>query len=269
MALQADATVLSVRSTAGGANEKISVIRLSDSGPGALTPVITAGGPLTFCNGGNVRLASDQAGAIQWFRNNSVIAGAIDIAYVASQTGSYTVLVSNANGCGISSPVNVTVRNNPPTPPMNWSTPQFSTTAGYINYEWFLNNTIIAGVDSNVFKPTQTGEYKVIVTDNFGCKTSSDKFILRILAVNDIVIGDSKINYYPNPVQTILTIDVTNPYLNKLEAQLYDVSGKLVYKQSLDRSRNQLGLQKLPTGVYQLIIRNEAGKVSVKIFVTR
>jgi len=90
-----------------------------------------------------------------------------------------------------------------------------------------------------------------------------------VLAVSDIVIGESKLRYYPNPVKTVLNIEVSNPFINKLKAEVYDVSGKLVYTQLLNQTHNKLPLQKLPTGFYQLVIHNEVKRVSVKLIVGR
>ncbi|HJS53224.1 MAG TPA: T9SS type A sorting domain-containing protein, partial [Chitinophagaceae bacterium] len=206
---------------------------------------------------------------IQWYRNNNPINGATDTSYLAAVSGTYFVRVSNSNGCGNSLPVIVTVNNNPVKPQVNWSTPLFSTTAGYPHYQWWFNDVMIADSDSNSFRATQTGEYKVTVFDSLGCRSISDSFILRVLAVGDIVIGGSKIRYYPNPVQSVLNIEVSNPYVNKFKAELYDVSGKLVLSQLLNQAHNQLPLQKLPTGFYQLVIHNEVKRVAVKLIVGR
>lgn len=251
-----------------GNSQSTVVVRLLDNGS-AILPVITAGGPLVFCAGNNVRLVSSEQGTIQWYRNNNPINGATDTSYLAAVSGTYFVRVSNSNGCGNSLPVIVTVNNNPVKPQVNWSTPLFSTTAGYPHYQWWFNDVMIADSDSNSFRATQTGEYKVTVFDSLGCRSISDSFILRVLAVGDIVIGGSKIRYYPNPVQSVLNIEVSNPYVNKFKAELYDVSGKLVLSQLLNQAHNQLPLQKLPTGFYQLVIHNEVKRVAVKLIVGR
>ncbi len=64
--------------------------------PGTLpTGTITAAGSLLMAGSTGV--------TYQWFRNGVAIAGAVNASYTATQSGSYTVLVTNAQGCvGIS-----------------------------------------------------------------------------------------------------------------------------------------------------------------------
>ena len=132
-----------------------------------------------------------------------------------------------------------------------------------------LNGNRIAGNDSNIYKPVQTGSYKVSVTDNNGCRNISDSFNLVVLAVADITVGNARLRYYPNPASTVLNIDVTNPVYNKLEAELYDISGKLLMRQLLNQRSNQLQVHQLPAGIYQLLIYNDHERTMVKVVVVK
>ncbi|HKS24725.1 MAG TPA: hypothetical protein VJZ76_18150, partial [Thermoanaerobaculia bacterium] len=75
------------------------------------TPTITAGGATTFCDGGSVTLTSSSATGNQWYLNGSAISGATSNTYSATASGSYTVKVTNGNGCAsaMSSATSVTV----------------------------------------------------------------------------------------------------------------------------------------------------------------
>lgn len=233
-------------------------------------PVINAGGPTMFCNGSSVVLTSAANSNNQWYKNGVIINGGTSANLDVTTTGKYTAKVIES-GCesAVSNEILVTVNNNPAKPPITWNTPEFSTTAGYAHYQWSLNNVAIAGVDNNVYKPLQTGLYNVLVTDNNDCKNTSDNFNLVLLAVSDITIGDSKLRYYPNPAQTVLHIDISNSILNKLKAELYDQLGRLVHTQLLNQSHNEMALQKLSAGIYQLVIHDMTKRVSVKLIVTR
>ncbi|GEM_PF-5047487 len=83
--------------------------------PTISTPIITASGTTTFCNGGSVTLSTSVTGVTyQWFQNGSSIAGATSSNYAATQSGNYTVMVTNAASCTrTSAPLTVTV-NAPP-----------------------------------------------------------------------------------------------------------------------------------------------------------
>lgn len=69
------------------------------------TPVITASGPLTFCNGDQVTLSTNSwAGATyQWTKNSIDIQGETSLSYTATSTGSYRVR-QTGNGCSKLSP---------------------------------------------------------------------------------------------------------------------------------------------------------------------
>ncbi len=65
------------------------------------TASITEGGATTFCQGGSVVLnANTGTGLIyQWENNGTNITGATSASYTATTAGSYTVVVTNSNGC--------------------------------------------------------------------------------------------------------------------------------------------------------------------------
>lgn len=63
---------------------------------------VTAGGPTTFCAGGNVTLTEAPTGGCtyQWYKNGSSIAGATSTTYVATTAGTYKCLVTKTiSGC--------------------------------------------------------------------------------------------------------------------------------------------------------------------------
>ncbi|PWN67792.1 hypothetical protein C1638_004125 [Chryseobacterium oncorhynchi] len=73
---------------------------------------VTAGGPTALCTGGSVQLTADYntTGAYQWYRNGTIIPGAIFYQYTATTAGTYTV-TRELGGCTspASAGVNVTV----------------------------------------------------------------------------------------------------------------------------------------------------------------
>jgi len=208
----------------------------------------------------------------QWSLNGNVIAGVHDNFLRPTQMGIYKVTVTGNLSCtSTSDEFNFNCASfGPPKPPITWTNGYFfTTTAGYSHYQWSLNGTAIAGNDSVSYKPSQTGLYKVTVTDNFGCANTSDSFNLVILGVADIVLGEAKLRCYPNPVRTTINVDVSNARSNKLTAELFDVTGRIVQKRLLNQNKNQLPVQTLPPGLYQLVIYNKTEKTVVKIMVIK
>jgi hypothetical protein len=73
------------------------------------TPVISAGGSTTICPGGSVALNSTGTGTFQWYNGSSPV-GTNSASYNASAAGSYSVELTNNNGCNATSnTINVTV----------------------------------------------------------------------------------------------------------------------------------------------------------------
>src|SRR6266487_2683708 len=163
-------------------NNSVVAVRLVESGQ-QITPLITARGPLSFCDGGNVRLSSSETGSRQWFRNNLSISGATDTVYIASVTGSYTVVVNNSRGCGTSSPVPVTVTI-PFTPSIIASGPValctgdsvILTSNAYGGNQWYKDGVAISGSTYSILIVTTAGNYTAKITVN-GCESVSSNAI--------------------------------------------------------------------------------------------
>jgi hypothetical protein len=233
--------------------------------------LIAVAKPLISWNGSILYTSSTYAN-YQWWLNGNTIAGANGNSYGPTQTGIYKVTVTGNLGCtNTSDELNFNCASfGPPKPPINWNNGYyFTTTTGYAHYQWLLNGSAIAGSDSDRHKPAQTGLYKVTVTDLAGCSNTSDSFNLVVLGVADITIGDAKLRCYPNPVHTVLNVDVTNVRSNNLHLELYDVTGRFIKKQLLNQNNNRLPVQGLSTGLYQLVIYNGREKTVLKVMVLK
>ncbi|MBX7108656.1 MAG: SBBP repeat-containing protein [Chitinophagales bacterium] len=68
---------------------------------GSPTAKITAGGPLSFCQGDSVILSATAGTGFtyQWKKGSAIIAGATNISYTAKTAGTYKVTITNSNGC--------------------------------------------------------------------------------------------------------------------------------------------------------------------------
>jgi hypothetical protein len=145
----------------------------------------TISGTLVFCSGGNTTLFSDYADGNQWYVGGTLITGATNQAFVATAPGSYTVTVTDGNGCTSvqSAPAVVTVNNPPPTPTIAGTTngtgtqdqacPEqpltlTATSAGATSFQWYSNNDTLNGETNSTYQATGTATYFVTATVN-GC----------------------------------------------------------------------------------------------------
>lgn len=139
--------------------------------------IIGAGGPTTFCIGGSVVLSAPPGYIYQWFRSGATIVGATGMNYTATTTDSFTVGITNANGCyDLSAPLFVSAAVSPTinagsatsfcAGPGNGVTLTANTGAasGTMFYQWQKNGVdISAAIAVNYFANT-TGVYTCVVS---------------------------------------------------------------------------------------------------------
>lgn len=158
------------------------------------TPVLTAVGSL--CGTNSVQLNSSVTNSIfiyKWYRNNTLITGAIQPSYTTNQAGNYHLVISYGACSATSNTVNLELNsitaslNLPATSiiiPGETKTLTATTNAVNPTFEWFRNNAIITGQMGSSINVTQNGVYKVIVTQTTGCNATQE-------AVSELVYPDS------------------------------------------------------------------------------
>jgi len=143
------------------------------------TPVVTASGNTSICEGSSVLLATSAANAYQWFKNGSPVSEGRGQSFSASTAGTYTVVVTNSNGCAsaASQPVTVFVRAIPATPVVTLSGNTTFCSGGKVvltansgsSLQWLLNDTPIPGANTDTYTATVGGNYTVVAINNNGC----------------------------------------------------------------------------------------------------
>jgi uncharacterized delta-60 repeat protein len=208
----------------------------------------------------------------QWYLNGDTISGAHTDTFNPTQLGRYKVTVANLSCQNTSEEfeANCTVLG-PPAPANIWDGKKFSTMPGYAHYQWYQNDTAIAGANGDTYTPglTQFGYYKVVIADKYSCTNTSEKQPYFVTALSDIAVGDATLHYYPNPARSVLNVDIAHTGRNKLQAELYDLSGRLLQRKVLNQVHNQLRVDGLASGLYQLVIYNGTEKFAAKVAVLK
>ncbi len=153
--------------------------------PSTPTATITAAGPTTVCSGGSVVLNANTGTGYTyvWKRNGTTISGATSAGYTATQSGSFTVQVSNGGCAATSSATSVTVSTTSLTASLTAGGAttfcsggsvllSASTGTGY-TYVWKRSGTTISGATSSSYTATQAGSYTVTITSGSCSATSS------------------------------------------------------------------------------------------------
>jgi large repetitive protein len=135
------------------------------------TPTITAGGPTTFCAGGNVELTATAGISYLWST------GETSQSVNVTESDSYSVTVTDANGCeGTSVPTNVTVNPNPAVPTITSSGPTDfceGTSITLTSSETSGNTWSPNGETTQSIVVTEADNFSVTFTDANGCSASS------------------------------------------------------------------------------------------------
>lgn len=135
---------------------------------------------LQVCAGDTTILVAQGAAAAlqyQWFYNGAAIPGATNVTYITSIAGSYKVFIKTGP-CSSDTSDAVTISVVPlPQATLATATPDIcagetalleANTGAGLSYSWLLNNSSIPGETAATLNTTQSGAYKVIVS-NGGC----------------------------------------------------------------------------------------------------
>lgn len=140
--------------------------------------------PLAGCPEDNLLLTCNTSPTFtyQWLRNGSPVAGANQPEFSPTQSGSYTVRITENNCPVVSSAVQVTIHPTPATPQITGSgtidactggTLTLTATAGYASYNW--SN----GGQSQTTQVSSSGDYTVTVANAQGCSAISLPYVVN------------------------------------------------------------------------------------------
>lgn len=219
------------------------------------TPTIRAESDTSFCIGGSVVLTSSASAGNQWFKDGTIITGATDKTYIASQSGNYSVEVSNNFGCPskISSITKVTAKITPSKATITRSGADLVSSSINGNL-WFKDSTQISGATNNIYKPLVSGYYSVQVRIN-GCSGPiSDPYFYLVTSVVNTNTSTDSYKLFPNPAREKVFIDagISN---HKINYQIFDASGKRLLNNNFSKSIT-IDISKLKPGVYTILLTN-------------
>lgn len=225
----------------------------------------------TLCEGSTVNdldIPTTTGTSYQWYLN-STSTTPLPITDVL-QSGYYFV-TRIENGCeSARTQVQITINSRPSSPV--GATPQTFTDYAEIsnlimaepNVIWYATyNDALKGINPlNQDMPLVNGTtyYAVIIGAN-GCPSLPTPIeTIIVLGVNDFDL--SKLKYYPNPVNDLLTITYTDVITN---VEVFDLNGRLVINRNFDNETVQLDFSNLSSGTYMLNIKTKENSQFVKI----
>ncbi|MBM3410619.1 MAG: T9SS type A sorting domain-containing protein [Bacteroidetes bacterium] len=230
----------------------------------APTAVLTINGSPNVCAGRTVVLTTISAPgqSYQWFRNDTLIGGAISNLYPAGQAGLYKVRVTNSYGCfDFSDTLRINILNAPGAPFVTVSVGSDSlfSTASSGNI-WFRNGVQIQGVAGRAIRVTQNGVHYAIVRGTNGCFSDTSNRI-NITNVSLENLDEVTFMVYPNPTSGKVFAQVSGRADDQLELRVRNVVGQVVRQESIRTeqgiARVEWEMSAFPSGVYFVQLENK------------
>jgi Zn-dependent metalloprotease/PKD repeat protein len=260
-------SVILTSSNSGGSNTKTTNGYITVN-PQPITPTVTANPSNVVCQGQSVTLSVSNpcAGCIYNWSPNGQTGTSIPV----TASNLYSAIASNNCGQATSNSVNITVNQLPPIPTITTNGNQLTSSSPNGN-QWFLNNSILSGENSQILIAQQSGVYHVVVTDANNCSSQSSTVTFTITGIKQLS-AVSDIAVFPNPTSGIVYLNFSNSY-EKLTIHLIDVSGRQLLEREIrgiyPPNSYTLVLDELPSGIYQLRISNDEFSVNHKIVLTK
>ena len=210
------------------------------------TAVITANGSTSFCQGGSVTLSGNQGTAYSWS------SGQTTQSITVTQSGNYTVTITNAGGCtgNATTSATVTVTANPATPTItaNGSTLTSSSATGN---QWYLNGNAIPGATSQNYTVTQNGNYSVTVTAN-GCSSPSAVYAVGVEEIS----ANNSVFIFPNPNNGNFTVS-QNGNVQSISITVLNVLGEKIFETRTAASKTDINLSNQSNGIYFIQVKTK------------
>ena len=223
------------------------------------------------CDTGNVVIASTlNVANMQWQKDSIDIIGATGATYTAKESGNYRMVILLPNACPSYSQNLPVVINTALIPVIIWDGSVFKTFTKYTTYQWYLNNNPIPGATSNIYKPTEAGKYKVVVTASINCVFTSDVFQLLVTAVTTpTLINGATVKQYPNPTTSDAWIEFSQVPTKPVTVRLLSVSGAVLQTIQSRQRRINIPTANYANGLYFIEVNGTEGKIIYKLIVNK
>lgn len=211
-------------------------------------PVITSGGPLTFCDGDSVVLTCNDTNAIQWYVDGNMLIGETGSSLSVNTSGDYSVIITNSTGCTAQSVVSsVIVNPNPPKPTFYVVGNTLNCVLSGYMLQWYFQNNVLTGETGQTLNAAQQGTYFVTATDSAsGCSTVSDTILFTPVSATELVSQSFTAMLSPNPAAAEVLLTLTSAINSVTQIQIMEMTGKLILQQEFNSQR---GITRFPVSL--------------------
>lgn len=191
--------------------------------------------------------------------NGSSTSNSITVDFGSSAvSGNITVTGSNPTGNSTTSSIAITVNPIPNTPTITQIENYLKSDAQNGN-QWYLQTTGPLST-TNVFTPTETGNYYVIVVEN-GCQSApSNSILYNYTGISEYSSNSLNVNVHPNPFSKKTTISYTLIADENIDLRIVDITGKelikiLNHKENKGMQNIEIDASELCSGIYFYMLK--------------
>jgi hypothetical protein len=154
-----------------------------------VTPVISTSTSPALCQGDSVVITSSVATGNQWYKNGSIITGAINTTYTTGIAGVYTDTIKNAAGCKAASiATTVVVSALPATPTITYGSATIFcdgdsvilTSSAATGNQWYRNGVAISNATATKDTAKLGGVYTLKASNTSGCAVVSNAILVGV-----------------------------------------------------------------------------------------
>lgn len=158
-------------------------VTVSEASSGNTSTSINSSLGNPYCSqNGPTTLSAINGSAYQWYKNGELIEGATNQMYETNEAGTYAVTI-DLDTCTASATIelvntdfisDIDVDENIELETDEILTVNVTTTAQNPEFQWYINETAIAGATADSFDVEQQGNYKIKITQTTGCLASEE-----------------------------------------------------------------------------------------------
>ena len=190
--------------------------------------------------------------------------------------GSYTVVIKDSNGTGVTGAIGPIVITNLAPPPVVHAdvidnNVTLTVEPGGSPPFLYSNNGGLFFTSLNTFSNLTDGAYQFVVIDDKGCTIFDSIIVIQFTAI-DHLGGSLPFSFSPNPSSGKISVFIDTNLTSNTLASIIDLTGRVFYQGSLDASTattHEIDLSHLESGTYILLIRNQEKWGVEKLMITR
>lgn len=203
---------------------------------------------------------------LQWYVNDTIIAGHTSPTDTIYNSGYYHLISFNNYGCGTSSDTIYAVYCDSTTPnpliDINTALELFTSAPLGWTIQWNNNGAPITGANSNTYFPQNSGDYSVSIINTDGCIITSIPYTYTVGIEN---FTQNLWSAYPNPTKSQIFITWSSDLQIK-ELNIFDVYGKRLFSnQNIKNNFSNINLDSFKAGIYFISINTNKGLLTKSI----